>query len=242
MSEEQNNEVTQEQEQVSTESHTQETQEADNPTKSFEIPTEAQDFIGEGKKYKSTEDALKSVPHAQQHIQTLENELATLKEELTKRKTTQELIDEIKSDRQEEPTAQQPEVNTDSLEELVQSTIDRREQQRSAKQNADSVASKFTQQFGDGAEATYNQLAKDNGLSIQQLNNLAATSPNAVLKLAGLDNKASTTVAKTTSSVNTQALNGNTQAALTAKVPQGASTKDLVRAWNIAGEKVKSQS
>lgn len=238
MSEEQN--ATQEQ-QVSTEQTTQEAQNVDSPSKAFEIPTEAQEFVGEGKKYKSAEDALKSVPHAQQHIQTLEAELAEVKEELAKRRTTQELIDELKSDRQEEPTAQQPEVDTDSLEQLVQATLDRREQQRSAKQNADSVASKFTDAFGDAAEQSYNQLAKENGMTIQQLNNLAASSPSAVLRLAGLDGKPATNVAKTSSSVNTEALKGTPNAELSAKVPQGASTKDLVKAWRAAGEKVKSQ-
>ncbi|AFB70765.1 hypothetical protein MTPG_00014 [Methylophilales phage HIM624-A] len=238
MSEEQN--VTQE-EQVSTETQTQEAQPTDNPTPAFEIPTEAQEFVGEGKKYKSAEDALKSVPHAQQHIQTLEAELAQVKEELSKRQTTQELIDELKSDRQAEPTAQQPEVDADSLEQLVQATLDKREQQRSAKTNADSVASKFTAKFGDSAEANYNQLAKDNGLTIQQLNNLAATSPSAVLRLAGLDGKAPTNVAKPTGTVNTQALQGTDTSELSARVPKGASTKDLVKAWKAAGEKVKSQ-
>lgn len=238
MSDEQTNEVIQEQ---PVESNTQETQQADSPAKTFEIPTEAQEFIGEGKKYKSTEDALKSVPHAQEHIKTLESELAELKEELTKRKTTQELLDELKSDRQVESPTQDPEVDADRLEALVQQTLDRREHQRSAKQNADRVATRFTEQFGETAEATYNQIAKDNGLSLQQLNNLAATSPSAVLRLAGLDGKPATNIAKPTGSINTQALKGNPTAELSAKVPQGASTKDLVKAWQAAGQKVKSQ-
>ena len=63
----------------------------------FQIPTEAAELVGDGKKYQSVEDALKSVPHAQKHIQTLESELASVKEELTKRRTTEELLDEIKS-------------------------------------------------------------------------------------------------------------------------------------------------
>ena len=73
---------------------TQEAQQQDTQTKPFEIPTEAQDLVGEGKKYSSAEEALRSVPHAQQHIKTLEEEMAELKEELSKRKTTQELLDE----------------------------------------------------------------------------------------------------------------------------------------------------
>jgi len=210
-------------------------------TTKFEIPTEAQEFVGEGKKYKSAEDALKSVPHAQQHISTLEQELAAVKEELSKRRTTEELLDEIKSGVQPERTAQSPELDTDRLEQLVSQTLEKREMQRSAKQNASSVANKFTEKFGDSAQTAYDQIAKDNGLTVLQLNNLAATSPSAVLRLAGLDGKTATTIAKPTGTVNTQSLRGNPTDELSARVPRGASTKDLVNAWKAAGEKVKSK-
>lgn len=229
------------QEEIKTEPTTQEVQKEDNPKPAFEIPTEAQEIIGEGKKYKSAEDALKSVPHAQEHIKTLEQELAEAREELAKRKTTQELIDELKSGNQVESTAQEPALDTDRLEELISETLSRREMQTKAKSNASQVASKFTEKFGDNAESAYNQIAKESGLTVQQLNNLAATSPNAVLRLAGLDGKIATTVAKPSGTVNTQALNGTPNAELSARVPRGASTKDLVKAWKAAGEKVKSQ-
>ena len=90
------------------------------------------------------------------------------------------------------------------------------------------------------AEDAYNQIAKEAGLTVEQLNNLAATSPNAVLKLAGL-NGAVTTTSTSKGSINTQSLTG-TPVETTTRVPRGASTKDLVKAWKAAGEKVKSQT
>jgi predicted nucleic acid-binding Zn-ribbon protein len=238
MSEETSNEVQQEQ----AEPTTQEAQAVDTAPKAFEIPTEAQAFVGEGKKYQSPEDALRSVPHAQKHIETLESELAQVKEELTKRKTAQELLDEIKSGAQRvENTTPSAEVNQDTLEQLVSSTIERREQASKAKSNASEVASKFTQKYGETAQSAYNQIAKEAGLSVQQLNNLAATSPNAVLKLAGL-NGAVTTTTTSKGSINTQTLTGTPSDVTSARVPRGASTKDLVKAWKAAGDKVKSQS
>lgn len=218
---------------------TNEVQKVDNPVPKFEIPTEAQDFVGEGKKYKSAEDALKSVPHAQQHIETLESELAVVKEELSKRKTTQELLDEIKSGTRQEATPQ-AEVNQDTLEQLVAQTLERREFAKTAKSNASIVAAKFTEKFGETAQTAYNQIARESGLTVQQLHNLAATSPNAVLRLAGLDAKVAT-ASSSSGTINTQSLKGTPPDALSAKVPRGASTKDLVRAWKAAGEKVKSQ-
>ena len=214
----------------------------DNQQPALTIPTEVVDFVGEGKKYSSVEDALKSVPHAQKHIQTLEAELAQLKEEVTKRKTAEELLDEIKSGiHTSEITPQPVGLDKNELAQVVNQTIEMREAQRTAKQNADSVVTKFKDKFGDTAEQAYVTLAKESGLSVQQLNNLAATSPSAVLRLAGLVSGEPAMAAKTTSSVNTEAFSNNKQTEQrSARVKQGATTRDLVEAWKIAGEKVKA--
>jgi len=237
MSEEQ---VTQE----TVEPTTQEAQQQDTQTKPFEIPTEAQDLVGEGKKYSSAEEALRSVPHAQQHIKTLEEEMAQLKEELAKRKTTQELLDEIKSGVQPvEKTTQEVGLNQDNIMELVNQTLKQNEQKKTAQANASQVASKFSEKYGSNAETVYNSLAKDLNLTPQKLNELAATSPNLVLRLADLEPNVKTNVSKTSSSVNTEALAQNkTPQELSARVPKGAKTSDLVNAWRAAGEKVKQQS
>jgi len=226
------------------ESNTQETQQQDTQTKPFEIPTEAQDLVGEGKKYSSAEEALRSVPHAQQHIKTLEEEMAQLKEELAKRKTTQELLDEIKSGvRPVENTTQEVGLNQDNIMELVNQTLKQNEQKKTAQANASQVASKFSEKYGSNAETVYNSLAKDLNLTPKKLNELAATSPNLVLRLADLEPNVKTAVAKPQSSVNTEAFTQNKPSQeVSARVPRGAKTKDLVAAWRAAGEKVKQQS
>ena len=223
---------------------TQEAQQQDTQAKPFEIPTEAQPLVGEGKKYASAEDALRSVPHAQEHIKTLETEMAQLKEELTTRKTTQELLDEIKSGvKPAENTTQEVGLNQDTVMELVNNTLKQNEQKQLAKANASQVASKFSEKYGSNAETVYNSLAKDLNLTPTKLNELAATSPNLVLRLADLEPSVQTNVPKSSGSVNTEALAANrSQAEVSAKVPKGASTKDLVNAWRAAGEKVKQQS
>ena len=158
---------------IPVEPQTTETVQTDTTPKVFEIPTEAQDLVGEGKKYKSAEDALRSVPHAQQHIETLESELASANEELLKRKTTAELLDEVKSGIQPPAmTYQEPEFNQDMLQNVVNKTLESKEKERVSQQNAQSVAAKFTAQYGDKAETVYNSMALENGLTIQQLHNL----------------------------------------------------------------------
>ena len=221
---------------------TNEDQAPDNQQPSFSLPTEVVEFVGQGKKYQSVEDALKSVPHAQKHIQSLEAELADLKEEVVRRRTTEELLDEIKSGiLPNEATTQQVGLDKEELANVVNRTIEFREAQQRAKSNTQSVADKFKEKFGDNAQTAYETLAKDSGLTIQQLNTLTATSPNAVLKLANLASQQSNVVSKTSSSINTEAL-GNTSnnSNLSAKVPKGATTRDLVNAWKIAGEKIKT--
>lgn len=220
---------------------TNDVQNQDNQQPVFQIPTEAAELVGDGKKYSSVEDALKSVPHAQKHIQTLESELAAAREELAKRKTAEELLDEIKSGIQPQATPAGSEFDQDKLLQLVDQTLEQKERQRAAKTNAESVASKFTEKYGQKAEEVYNTVAKESGLTIQQLNSLAASSPKIVLKLAGLEGVSAPIAGKPNSTVNTEALNNTKVDAnqLSARVKQGATTKDLVNAWKIAGEKVK---
>ena len=223
---------------------TQEAQQQDTQAKPFEIPTEAQALVGEGKKYASAEDALRSVPHAQEHIKTLEAEMAQMKEELSKRKTTQELLDEIKSGVQPvENTTQEVGLNQDNIMELVNKTLQQNEQKKTAQANASQVAASFNEKYGSNAEAVYNSLAKDLNLTPQKLNELAATSPNLVLRLADLEPNVKTNVSRSSGSVNTEALAQNkAPQELSARVPKGAKTSDLVNAWRAAGEKVKQQS
>ena len=167
--------------------------------------------------------------------------MADLKEELSKRKTTQELLDEIKSGVQPVAnTTQEVGLNQDNIMELVNQTLQQNEQKKTAQANASQVANKFTEKYGSNAETVYNSLAQDLKLTPQKLNELAASSPNLVLRLADLEPNA--TVAKSSGSVNTEALAANKPPVeASARVPKGASTKDLVSAWKVAGEKVKQK-
>lgn len=213
-----------------------------NPQPTLTLPPEVVEFVGDGKKYRSVEDALKAVPHAQKHIQTLEQELAQLREEVTKRKTAAELLDEFKSGLPQTTEATpQVEFDPDKITQIVTQAIEQRDVQKTAQINVKEVTTAFTSKFGDKAEEMYNKVANDSGLSVEMLNRLAKTSPQAVLRLAGIDSKQEPIPGKITSSIRTdgQVVQPTTQ---TARVRQGATTKDLVNAWKVAGEKVKSQT
>src|SRR3990167_6876 len=208
------------------------------------IPTEIAELVGEGKKYKSVEDALKSVPHAQQHIQTLEEENARIKAELTARRTTEELLEEIRSGVQPAQPQAAAGVQTQDVAEVVTQMLAQRDAQAKAEANISRVVSSFQNTFGtkEQAEAMYVKIAEESGLSVPALNKLSATSPDVVLKLAGITKKQEAPAGKVTSSVNTESLQQGTQGTLSSKVSMvGASTKDIKQAIKNAREMVNKK-
>lgn len=207
------------------------------------IPQELVEYVGEGKKYASLEAALKSVPHAQGHIQRLEQELTQAKAELEKRKAAEDLLEDIKKGiTQPGDTTPKVDLSQDVVSEIVKKVIQKEKVEETARSNQQAVVTSFNQAFGEKAEAQFIVLAKENGLSVEQFNQLAATSPDAVLKLAGLKKQTQTNVASSTGGINTQAINQPKQTETTSiRVKPGASTKDVMAAWQAAGQKVLDQ-
>jgi hypothetical protein len=204
-----------------------------------------QDLVGQGKKYATAEDALRSVPHAQTHIKTLEGELQAARDELAKRRTAEELLDEIKSGMKAPETPSGNPITSDTVAQLVEQQLARQAAQQTAAQNARQVVDTIKATYGDKSEEFYVSLAKDSGLSVDALNRLAATSPAAVLRLAGLTTKTQNPpVGRLNSSVNTDHMRDMTQdvSNLSARVGSGATTKQMVNAWKIAGLKIGKQS
>lgn len=208
------------------------------PEAEEQVPEVVAELVGADKKYKSVEDALKSIPHAQSHIQKLEEEAAQLREELTKRKATEELLEELKATGLPEKTTQAT-FDSETLVKAVEGVLSQREVQARAKQNIESVVAVFNTQYGEKGPEMYKKVAEESGLPLASLNNLAANSPAAVLKLAGIT-QVSPTPGKITSSVNTEAFKPTPSTSNIRVKPVGASTKDLVAAWKAAGESLKS--
>lgn len=221
-------------------SATPETQ-APETSPSVSLPQELQDLVGQGKKYATAEDALRSVPHAQTHIATLEEELRATRAELEKRRTAEELLDEIKSGMKAPETPSGNPITSDTVAQLVEQQLARQAAQQTAAQNARQVVDAIQSSYGDKAEEFYVSLANDSGLTVDALNRLAATSPAAVLRLAGLATKKQPPpIGHVQSSVNTDHMRDTTQdlSNLSARVGSGATTKKMVDAWKIAGLKI----
>lgn len=158
------------------------------------VPPELAEFVGAGKKYASVAEVYKAFPHAQKHISTLEDENKQLKEELTRRQAAEEVLNAIQQ-RMETPsqTQEQPPVNSlQDIQALVRQELERDKAASISMANQHEVVNKFTQLYGDKAQSQFENLARDLNVPITYLNNLAATSPKALYKLAGIEGSKNT--------------------------------------------------
>lgn len=202
------------------------------------IPPELVDWVGEGKKYSSIDEVYKAFPHSQNHIITLSNKVTELEEEVARRKSAEDVLNEIRNREtvQQKPTSQGVEVNQSVLSEMVGKEVAAQKGREIAKANLDIFKKSFTDIWGDKAEEQYAKLSKETGFSFDELNGLAAKSPQAVMKMAGLQKPVHPT--KLDSSVNTQALINQSKEGetLDSKVSPSASSKQLADGWRRAGE------
>lgn len=153
------------------------------------IPQELSEFVGVGKKYASVDEVHKAFPHAQQHISALEAENARIKAELEQRKSAEDVLRDIQEGLANKsvvtPTA--PTTNVQDISTIVRQEMERKTYEDVAKQNQLNVVQAFTNKFGEKAQVHFEKLATELGVPIASLNQLAATSPMAVFKLAGFD-------------------------------------------------------
>lgn len=209
------------------------------------IPPELAEWVGPGKKYSSVSEVYKAFGHAQNHISSLEEKYSTLEQELNKRKSAEEVLEEIRSreTNQQKPTSQGVEVNEQVLSELVKKQLDMRSAQQVAQDNLKVFKEQYSAAFGEKAPDMYASLSKETGLSFDDLNAMAAKSPQAVLKMAGVGQQKAKPVGSVSGSVNTQALSANAPQGntLSAKVNPYASSKELAEGWRRAGEIVKQK-
>ncbi len=199
----------------------------------FQVPDAARDLVGEGKKYSTPEDALNALPHAQSHIVRIEEEMATLRETLASRDSASEVLEAINNNTPEKETV--PQFDPNQLDALIESKMSAKETAATEKVKSDSVANRFVAEYGDEkAEQIYVQKAQELGLTVDYMNNLAKTSPDAVFKLCGL-NPTTSTPSKITSNVNSEAVYTQAPAPVERKSVMGGSTlKADVAAWNAA--------
>lgn len=187
-------------------------------------------------KYTDVAQALDSIPHAQQHIQTLESEAANLKSELAKAQAAKELLEKAAG----QPSQQTARLSAEEVAEITQRTIAENALSTIKADNVASVNAKFSELYGDKASEQMKALAKDSGMTVSSIRELAEKSPLAVYRMAGIN--ASQAPVSRTPDANLRGDNFIPPARkveMPKSVMSGATSKQMVENWRAAGEIIK---
>jgi|TARA_R110000803_G_scaffold38016_3_gene82055 hypothetical protein len=176
------------------------------------------ELVGEGKKFATVEDLAKGKAEADVFIEQLKKEQAELRSDLDQRLSAQDLLDEIRKEREAQLHASSapaegnttPSLGQDDIASLVNSTIEQRETQQTADQNILTVDSKMKDLYGDKAQEMMLTKAAASNISVDFLKDIAAKSPNAFFNVLGLSDQRPATPTMTQGSVDTTGLTPKT--------------------------------
>ena len=157
-----------------------------------------------GENWKDPEVLAKGKLEADGYIKTLEEQLATMREDMKKQDYQAQLLEQLQNKAAETTTAQTATPNNNGstetqnttaslsendLESLVEKTLVKREQDSVIKQNLSQVDQELEKSFGTEAAATVQEKAKELGMSMERLRDIAAESPSAFFTLIGQPQK-----------------------------------------------------
>lgn len=189
------------------------------------------------RKYSSVESALEALKHSQEYIPNLQGDKDKLTEELDKLKGQQNKIDDLTSivekltAKKDEPSDQTKETfGEQAMAKLVQNILSQNKSESIRDTNTKSVTKALADKYGTEAEKEFYGKAEALGMTKEAFNDLAATSPKAVLSFFG-DIQKDPSLMKGSENVNhsfQKPQNGGPVERPEKSVMAGASTKDLV--------------
>lgn len=208
-------------------------------------------------KYSSVEAALEGLRNAQEFIPTLKTELNTKEQELQRLRAESERIraleasiEDLANQRQSQQTNTQPVFDEDRIAEVISRTLTRKEQEAVQSQNIASVVSTLQSVYNQDAEKRFYDKAQELGMTVPEMNALAARSPKAVLTMLGITQQSApkqNTQSPVASTVNSSAFQ-QTQETYVGRNPKpimvGATTSDIIEASRRAkamAEELSSQ-
>jgi len=190
--------------------------------------------------FDSQADLIKSWENGQTHISTLEAERESDREQLTKAATMEEVLDRLQS-KQTEQTEQtasvEPTVNQANLtREDVNNMLVQREAEKSAEGNLEKSMTVAKDALGTDYINKLESKARELGMSETDAIELAKKSPTAFSSLF-----VPSTPSVSTSSfgdINAEAITPREQIADSPRVGVGASSRDVIKAWNAAAPNI----
>ena len=154
-----------------------------------------------GENWKDPEVLAKGKLEADGYIQQLETQLNQMREDLGKQDYAKSLLDQLQNKAAESTTANtvtptnnigdtsdgntNPNLSEDDLKSLVERTLTERDKDSVIKQNLNLVNEEMEKSYGTDASAKIQNKAKELGLTIERMQEIAAESPNAFFNLIG---------------------------------------------------------
>lgn len=198
-------------------------------------------------KYADLPSALEGLRNAQEFIPNLRTQLTEKEQEIERLRAAAEraaelerTISELTANQNQGQNTSAPVLDESVVADLVNRTLTQREQQALAQANLAKVTSTLQSVFGSDAEAKFYGKAKELGMSVQEINALAAKSPAAVLTMLGVSQAANNTQTQskpTTGTVNTAAFTPNNESFIgrnTKQVIVGATSQDIAESFDRA--------
>ena len=156
-----------------------------------------------GETWKDPEVIAKGKLEADAYIKTLEEQLASMREDLGKNDYAAKLLEQLEKKAPDPTTGQTPEPNNnnlsgtdtddntsrvvsdDDLKSLVEKTLTEREAAQTVEQNLSQVTKQLQEDYGTEANAKVQERAKELGVSLARMEELAKESPTAFFSLLG---------------------------------------------------------
>lgn len=188
-------------------------------------------------KYNSVDTALEALSHSQSYIPQLktdleakEAEIARLTEELNKRAAVEDVVTKLTAQQaQPETTPQVSGLNEQDVLNLVQNFSTKQQQEQAALANEKKVSDALFGQYGEKTQEVVSTKAAELGMTVEALQNLSRTSPQAALQLFG--SVSGKTAPRTSGSVNippSYTTNSTDVAPPEKSLLRGASTKEQI--------------
>src|SRR5690606_29577106 len=144
-------------------------------------------------KYKTVQDAIVALKHAQEFIPQLKSEkdasaqqLEEMRQKLAEMESLKETVQKL-TQKQPEPQPKEEGLDDEKVQQLIDQRLTQRQQEQLFEHNISQVAKALSEKFGkDKAEEMFYGKAQELGLSKEDINGLAAKSPQAVLQMFGV--------------------------------------------------------
>ena len=164
-------------------------------------------------KYRTVQDALKALGHSQEYIPELSQKLKQQEEELKQAREAAARVAElervVQSLTEAKPHTETPSQSGLSEEQVAAQVVrilSEQGKKKVAEDNVATVVNTVKKVYGDKAESVFYGRAQELGMTVDQFNSLAASTPKAVLKLLGLEDKAVMPSQSPTQTFNTTGL------------------------------------